>query len=63
MVTTYNIAFIAYDEYQTSQLTGSFKSLHASKPSPNEIADAVRRILRSYNWGSASFHSVLVYKA
>lgn len=59
---TFNITFIAYDDYTSNAIMGTFASENES-PTQEEINRAVKDILISINWLAASIRSIVVYKA
>ena len=59
---TFNITFIAYDDYKSNAIMGTFISENES-PTQEEINRAIKNILIIINWLAASVRSVVVYKA
>lgn len=58
----FNISFIAYDDYTSNAIQGTFTSNNES-PTQEEINRAIKNILISINWLAASVRSIVVYKA
>lgn len=59
---TFNITFNVYDDYGASVLTGSFRSLHENY-TPQDIKNAVQRIMKANNWSAGLVRSITVYRA
>lgn len=59
---TFNITFIAYDEYTSNTIMETFTS-DSESPTQEEISRAIKDILISINWLAASVRNITVYKA